>query len=518
MLESRHRRRSPRQQGGPPRGARSPLTGAERAARVANRAARRLTAPAGHAPGHGAPGHGAPGPPEPPHAAGRLDGVRTDALATDLYELTMAASYLARGDSSVATFSCFVRRLPAERTFLVACGLEGVLDRLDGLAFSEGDLAELERLGFPASTLGEFASLRFSGDVLAVPEGTIVAPDEPLLEITAPIAEAQLVETLVLNQLSFPTAVASKAARCRVAAAGRIELVEFGLRRADGLEAGMAVSRAAGIAGFAATSNVEGGARYGLRAAGTMAHSYVETFPSELEAFLAFGSQFPDRSTFLVDTYDTPTGVERAIEAIRTLGLAERASIRIDSGDLVALAADARRRLDRAGLEKVRIMVSGDLDEYGLAELVAAGAPVDAAGVGTRLAVSADAPFLQSVYKLVEFDGRPVAKQSTGKANLPGAKQVFRRPGLRDTIARRTEDGPAGARPLLVPVMADGRRVRARPAAAEAVRAARARFESDLAELPPGALDLDKPEPLVAEVSEALRHLTEQVRAGRANS
>jgi nicotinate phosphoribosyltransferase len=434
-------------------------------------------------------------------------------LATDLYELNMAASYLARGMAGEATFSCFVRHFPPGRGFLVSCGLEDVLDFLDGLAFSQADLVHLERLGFPEETLASFAELRFTGDVLAAPEGSILAPDEPLLEVTAPIAEAQLVETYVLNQLTFQCAVATKAARCRLAAAGRISLVEFGLRRAHGRQAGLAVSRAAGLVGFEATSNVEAAARYGLAAAGTMAHSYVESFPSELEAFLAFGSQFPDRSTFLVDTYDTMAGVEHAIEAIRSLGLGASGSIRIDSGDLAELAVAARRRLDAAGLPAVRIFASGNLDEHELARLVAAGAPVDGAGIGTRLAVSSDAPYLESVYKLVAYDGRPVAKQSAGKATLPGAKQVFRGPGLDDTLALRDEEAPPGTTALLVPVIEGGRRVGARLSPPEALAAARRHFEADLAELPASACDLREPTTLRAGHSEALRALAAEVRA-----
>lgn len=472
-------------------GARFRLTGAERAARLEQSpAARRLR---------------------------QTGAVRSDFLATDLYELTMAASYLAHGMSGEATFSCFVRRLPPGRGFVVSCGLEALLARLEGLAPSADDLAELERRGFPEASLQALAALVFEGDVLAAPEGSILAPGEPLLEITAPIAQAQLVETLVLNQLTYQSAVATKAARCRIAAQGRIGLVEFGLRRAHGLEAGMAVSRAAALAGFEATSNVEAAARFDLPVSGTMAHSYVESFPSELEAFLAFGSQFRDRSTFLVDTYDTAAGVGHAVEAIRRLGIGEHASIRIDSGDLAALSLMARRELDAAGLARVRIVVSGNLDEHGLAELAASGAPVDAAGIGTRLAVSDDAPYLECVYKLVAYDGRPVAKQSEGKATLPGAKQVFRRSGLKDVIALRHEAPPGGAWPLLEPVMLHGARIATSRSPGEVLTAARRRFERDLAELPAGARALEDPRPLQAALTPALEALAESVRqaAGR---
>ncbi len=256
--------------------------------------------------------------------------MRSELLATDLYELTMAASYLARGMTGTATFSCFVRRLPPERGFLVACGLEDVLDHLEGLACTEDDLAALERIGLPATALHELAGLRFSGDVVAVPEGTILAPDEPLLEVTAPIAEAQLVETLVLNQVTYQSAVAAKAARCRIAAGGRIDLVEFGLRRAHGLEAGMAASRAAALAGFEATSNVEAAARYGLARPGRWpTPTWSRSPPSSRRS-----SPSAPSSPGARPSSSTPTtrgsGVDHAIEAIRRLGLDGQASVRID--------------------------------------------------------------------------------------------------------------------------------------------------------------------------------------------
>ncbi len=439
----------------------------------------------------------------------------TASLVTDLYELTMAASYLTRGMTATATFSCFVRRFPPGRGYLVAAGLEDVVEYLEGFHLDDDDLAAIGRLGFDSAALEAFAGLRFTGDVVAVPEGTLVGTGEPLVEVTAPIAEAQLVETGILNRLTYQSAIATKAARCRVAAAEQIELIEFGLRRAHGTEAGMAGARGAAIAGFAATSNVEAALRFGLRASGTMAHSYVEAFPSELDAFIAFGSQFPERSTFLVDTYDTLTGVDHAIEVIRQLDLGKRAAIRIDSGDLPTLAVAARRRLDDNGLPAVRIFASGNLDEGGLARLVALGAPVDAAGVGTRLAVSADAPYLESAYKLVAYDGRPVAKQSAGKASLPGAKQVFRSPGLVDVLALRSEPVPAGSTALLEPVIAGGRRIGPRPSPAAAVSLARRRFEADLAELPAAAAALVDPHPLAPSLSPALAALTDEVRSGR---
>jgi nicotinate phosphoribosyltransferase len=422
------------------------------------------------------------------------------ALRTDLYELRMAASYLSRAMTAEATFSLYVRDLPPQRGFLVSAGLESCLEVLEQFHFDTGDLAVLEELGFDENQTTALGRLRFTGDVRAVPEGRIVFAGEPLIEVRAPIAEAQIVETHLLNQLTFQTALASKAARCRVAARDRIELVEFGLRRTAGDDGGLAAARAAGIVGFAGTSNVAAAARYGLPASGTMAHSYVEAFGSERAAFDAF-------ATVLVDTYDTRGGVAAAIDVIGARRL-ERAAVRLDSGDLAALARVTRDTLDAAGLRWVRIFVSGDVDEYALEALLQADAPIDAAGVGTRLGVSADAPWLNTVYKLVEYAGRPTVKLSAGKATLPGAKQVFRGPGLHDVLALAIESAPAGTEPLLEPVMRNGRRLRARVDEAETVATARVRFEADLRGLPPGARrvrDPDAPTPVLSDALTQLR-------------
>ena len=434
------------------------------------------------------------------------------ALLTDLYELNMAASYLRRGMTGTATFSLFIRRLPPDRGFLVAAGLEDSLDRLERFSFEETDLAYLrDGLGFDADAIDAFRRLRFTGDVHAVPEGRIVFANEPLVEVTAPLPEAQLVETLLLNEVTFQTTVATKAARCRIAAAGR-DVVDFAFRRTQGIEAAMEVARASAMVGFVATSNVEAARRFDLVAAGTMAHSYVEAFPTEREAFEAFASDFPHRTTFLVDTYDTERGIQTAIDVIRDLGLKERLGIRIDSGDLGALAVTARRMLDDAGLPDVRIFVSGGLDEYDIEDLVRAGAPIDAFGVGTRMGTSADAPYVDSVYKLVEYAGRPVLKLSAEKVTEPGAKQLFRfRDGAcftADTVGLRSEDPPPGAEPLLEPVMRGGRRLGPRGSLSDV----RARFEADLRCLPEPTKAIRRPVPLVAETSTSLTELTERVR------
>jgi len=431
------------------------------------------------------------------------------ALLTDLYELNMAASYLRRGMTAPATFSLFVRNLPPSRGFLVAAGTQGCVEWLEQLSFEPGDLDYLAGLGFDEDVLSAFGDLRFTGDLWAVPEGRIVFANEPILEVTAPIAEAQLVETYLLNQITFQTTVATKAARCRIAAAGRIELVDFGFRRTQGIEAGLAAARLAAMVGFASTSNVEAARRFGLRPAGTMAHSYVEAFATELEAFYAFAQDFPERTTFLVDTYDAHGGVAHAIEVIGRLGLGHHSGIRLDSGDLAQLASDARRLLDAAGLPEVRIFVSGGLDEHDLARFVAIGAPIDAAGVGTRMGVSADAPYLDSAYKLVAYDDRPVAKLSTGKATLPGPKQVFRGPAMHDLIGLRDEPRPAGTGPLLERVMRGGMRI----APADTAALTRSRIEADLNQLSEGAKALINPTAPVAEITLALRSLTDEVRA-----
>ncbi|HET9723377.1 MAG TPA: nicotinate phosphoribosyltransferase [Actinomycetota bacterium] len=430
------------------------------------------------------------------------------ALLTDLYELNMAASYLRRGMDQKATFSLFVRRLPTNRGFLVAAGLEPCLGFLEDFRFDGSELEHLaSSLGFDDATLEALRALRFEGDVWAVPEGRIVLADEPLLEITAPIAVAQLVETYLLNVITFQTTIASKAARCVIAADGR-DLVDFAFRRTQGVDAAMAVARATAMVGFAATSNVEAGRRFGLPVAGTMAHSYVESFPTERDAFVAFATDFPTRTTFLVDTYDTVNGVRTAIEVIRELGLTERLGVRLDSGDLDALARRSREALDEAGMRHVRIFASGGLDEADVDRLVRAGAPIDAFGVGTRVGVSADAPFLDSVYKLVEYDGRPVLKLSAGKATAPGRKQVFRGTGG-DVIALRDEPVPEGHEPLLVPVMDGGRRT----GPPRTLATARQLFRGDLSRLPEPARRLRDPDPPGVRLSDPLLQLTDSVGA-----
>ncbi|MDM4719045.1 nicotinate phosphoribosyltransferase [Micromonospora sp. WMMA1363] len=433
-------------------------------------------------------------------------------LRTDLYELRMAASYLCRGMTDRATFSLFARRLPHRRGFLVAAGLDEALTFLETFSFDDDELVYLRDVGgFDPPTLAALAVLRFTGEVWAVPEGRVVFADEPLLEVTAPIAEAQLVETGLLNLITFHTTVASKAARCRIAAGGA-QLIDFAFRRTHGVAAGAGVARASAIAGFAATSHVEAARRYGLRPSGTMAHSYVEAFPDERAAFRAFAVDFPNNPIFLVDTYDTPAGVRAAVDVITELGLTGPLGVRLDSGDLAVLARQTRAILDEAGLTQVQIVASGSLDEDVIGGLVAEGAPIDGYGVGTKMGVSYDAPSLDSAYKLVAYGDRPVLKLSPGKATLPGAKQVFRdrTRTATDIVGLRDEPSPPGHEALLVPVMRGGRRLDAADPGG-AVRAARERFDADLAWLPEAARRLADPLPPTATVSPGLAALHERV-------
>jgi len=331
-----------------------------------------------------------------------------------------------------------------------------------------------------------------------------------------------LVETGLLNLLTFQTSVASKAARCRIAAHGA-ELIDFAFRRTHGIEAAMGVARASAIVGFTATSNVAAARRYGLRPAGTMAHSFIEAFPDERSAFRTFARDFPTNATFLVDTYDTIEGVRSAIDVIDELGLSGPVGIRLDSGDLEALARSARRILDDAGLGRARIVASGGLDEGAISGLVARGAPIDAYGVGTRMGVSADAPSLDSAYKLVAFGDRSVMKLSVGKVTDPGVKQVFRgaAPGTGDVLGLRDQPVPADHRPLLEPVMRAGHRIRDEDSAGEVV-AARDRFDRDLAWLPDAARRLTDPVPVPVTLSPQLaalrRHLVTELAPGRATT
>jgi nicotinate phosphoribosyltransferase len=404
--------------------------------------------------------------------------------------------------TSPATFSLFVRKLPSERGFLVAAGL-------DSLGAYELDFLH-DELGFMSHDLTALAELHFTGDVRAVPEGSVVFANEPILEVTAPLPEAQLVETLALNQITFATAVASKAARCRQAAP-EATLVDFAARRTHGLEAAATVARSSALAGFDATSYVQAAREYGLTAVGTMAHSYVQAFPTELEAFAAFAEDFPDDSVFLVDTYGTTKGIGHAIRVATDLAMSPaRFGIRLDSGDVGEQARTGRAMLDAAGFSSARIMASGGLDEYSIAELVAQEAPIDGYGVGTRMGVSWDAPALDSAYKLVAVGDRPVMKLSAGKVTAPGAKQVYRSwEQMHDVVARADEPAPAGFEGLLVPVMEAGRRT----AAPVDLRSASARCRRDVGRLPARTRALRDPQSVPVAWSDHLDRLTRELSA-----
>jgi nicotinate phosphoribosyltransferase len=378
------------------------------------------------------------------------------ALLVDLYELTMGESYVAEGiDERPATFQLFCRGMPDGWRYLLAAGIEEALDHLETLRFTSEELAYLEETGlFTPAFLMRLEALRFGAEVRALRDGTVFFPHEPVLEVRGPLLEAQIVETALIDLVHLSTLMASRAARMVDAAAGR-RLVEFGLRRAHGGEAGLEVARASYLAGFDATSNVLAGARYGIPIAGTMAHSYIEAFLDERAAFRAYLRSYPG-STLLIDTYDTIEGARRAAE----VGGNRLGGVRLDSGDLLALSREVRRLFDDAGLDEVEIFASGNLDEYSIAELVSAGAPIDAFGIGTRLSAAAGAPYFDLVYKLVEFDGRGVMKLSEAKATLPGSKQVWRLPEDGDLVALVDEAPPTGGDPLLEPALADGKRVR----------------------------------------------------------
>lgn len=438
----------------------------------------------------------------------------TRALLVDLYELTMAAGYFEHAMDFQATFELFVRSLPAERSFLVAAGVDDALDYLESLRFSDDDIAYLRGLAlFRALPEGFFEYLRtfrFEGDVAGVPEGTVVFAEEPILQLTAPVAAAQIVETWLLSVINFETLVASKAARVVHAAAGR-SVLEFGTRRAQGPEAGLRAARAAYLGGCDATSNAEAGRLYGIPVAGTAAHSWTQAFPSERESFEALLEVFPETGVLLIDTYDDLAGAETAASLGRKFS-----AVRLDSGDLLEKSRKVRAILDEHGLREVKIIASGDLNEDRIEKLVEAGAPIDSFGVGTDLATSRDVPALSVVYKLVEIDrGGQVeykAKFSEEKVYCPGRKQVFRfshEGKYQHDVIARSDETFAHGEPLLQPLMRNGRRLEARRSASsirESVLASVGRLPAPYRRLR-GAPDYP------VEKSGALLELLEQVRS-----
>jgi nicotinate phosphoribosyltransferase len=407
-------------------------------------------------------------------------------LSTDLYELSMIGGYYVSGLSGLATFDLFVRTLPPTRRFLVAAGLEQALEFLEQFHFTREDIRFLREVPGLAALPREFFDdylprFRFTGNVWAVEEGTPLFAQEPFMRVTAPIAEAQVAETALIAEIMFPTSVASRAARVVAAADGR-DVMEFGARRAHGIHAAVRAARAAYIAGFNSTSLVEAGRRFSIPLSGTMAHSWVMAFPTERDAFDAYTRVYGHGAVLLLDTYDTVAAARMVVST----GLTPRA-VRLDSGDLVAISREVRQVLDAGGLQATRIVVSSDLDEHRIAEMIGSGAPIDGFGVGTSVSTSSDAPALSGVYKLAEIERQGqmvgVAKRSPGKQTYPCSKQVWRvmRHGhaVRDIIALADATPPPDARPLLTHVMVDGKRQ-----ALPSLATTRERCRAQIGELP----------------------------------
>ena len=419
----------------------------------------------------------------------------------------MSQVFCRRGMDSTATFSLFFRGYPRDRSYYVASGMEQAIGFLEDFRFEKSEIKAIRRVSRFSDDFLEFLSqLRFAGNVRAVPEGTIVFADEPLLEVTAPIIQAQIVETMLLNIVTTATLFATKASRIVEVAAGR-PVVDFASRRTHGEDAALQAARAAYIAGFAGTSNVKAAAIYDIPAFGTMAHSFVQAFDNETDAFNAYLDEFHDSTTLLVDTYDTTEGIAKAIRAAKSLGNrgATINAIRIDSGNLAELATVARSMLDEADLTDVKIMVTGGLDEHSIQKLVESGAPIDAFGVGTRFGTSADAPYIDSVYKLVELDGRPITKLSAGKSTLAWRKQVYRRYNADqmdgDLITRKTEPKPtAYSDALLRPAMSGGKRLQG----TEPLETIRDRIAASLKQLPDQHRKLKSPQIYPVEYSDEL--------------
>ncbi len=434
------------------------------------------------------------------------------ALLTDFYQLAMLRAYWERGMEETAVFEFYVRQLPKPRNFLIAAGLAQLVDYLETLRVDAPALDWLESTGrFAPDFVRRLAQLRFTGDVDAMPEGTVFFADQPVVRVTAPLPEAQFIESRLINLLHLQTMIASKAARCVLVADGR-PLVDFGLRRAHGAEAGALAARAAYLAGFHGTATVEAGRRFEIPLYGTMAHSFVQAHRSEIDAFRHFVECFPDDNTLLIDTYDTLQGARTVValaQELRPLG-GRIGSVRIDSGDLVQASRDVRRILDEGGCQDIGIFLSGNLDEFVIADLVARGVPVDGFGVGTRLDVSADAPTLDCVYKLQEYAGRATRKRSVGKATWPGCKQIERHRDPQGLLSRDEvvlDEEPARGERLLLPVMRNGRRVGPLPTLA----VAREQAQRELASLPSRLRSLEPRGAFTVELSAGIRALAQQV-------
>ena len=431
------------------------------------------------------------------------------ALLTDLYELTMAASYFENHMAAPATFSLFIREYPPDRSYFVATGLDDVLTYLEGFRFSETDLAYLASTGiFSNELLNHLKTFRFTGTVRALSEGELFFYDEPILEVTAPIIEAQIIETYVINVVNIQSMVATKAARCVHEAKGR-NLVDFSLRRTQGFDSGMKVARSSYLAGFVGTSNVLAGKTFSIPISGTMAHSYITAFGDELEAFRAFVHSFPNNSVLLIDTFDTVAGARKAALVGQEMEKQGNTllGVRLDSGDMAQLSQEVRNILDAAGLKGTQIFASGNFDEFKIAETLHRGGKIDAFGVGTKMGISADAPYLDMVYKLVQYDGRPMMKLSAGKATLPGEKQVFRRTDqkghfLEDVIGLKGET-IKDAEPLLETVMENGKRLRPHPS----LETLRKQFQKRFSRLGDPYKSLHNPSTYPVSISNGLKEL-----------
>ena len=445
--------------------------------------------------------------------------IKTSALLTDLYQLTMLQGYFDQGMKETAVFEFFVRKLPAKRNFLIAAGLEQALAFLEQVQFSPEELEWIAGHGaFRPAFVRHLETFRFSGDVYAMPEGTVFFPDEPILRVIAPIAEAQLVESRLINLLHFQTLIASKAARSVLMAPDKL-LVDFGLRRAHGAEAGLLAARASYLAGFAGTATVMAAPLFGIPVYGTMAHSFVQAHDDEAAAFDHFAHSLPENVILLIDTYDTEAAAEKVVRLAPKLmrdGIKIK-GVRLDSGDLADHAFKVRRILDDGGLQDVTIFASGSVDEYVVERLMQQNAPIDGFGIGTHMDTSADAPYLDCVYKLVEYAGKARRKRSEGKVVWPGRKQVFRRygadGGLRGDILSVEGDRLEGES-LITPVMKGGRRL----SPAESLQQSRQRALGELKRLPESLKSLEAAPPYTVTVSEALKNLAVEVDALQAHA
>jgi len=438
----------------------------------------------------------------------------TSPLTTDLYELNMVQAYLDRGEDKRAVFEFFVRRLPSRRGFLLTAGLEEVLAYLETLCFSAAEIDWLKSTGrFRSNLIDYLAAFRFTGDVHAIPEGTISFANEPLVRITAPLPMAQLIETRLINILHFQTLIASKAARIVLAAPGKI-LSDFGLRTAHGAEAGLFSARASYIAGFAGAANVLAGERYGIPVVGTMAHSFVQVHDNEMTAFENFARSRPKGVILLIDTYDIEAGARKVVQLapkLRLDGITIR-GVRIDSGDLAAMAKKVRGILDAGGLKDVMILVSGGINEDVLKKMIATKAPIDGYGIGVNLDASIDAPSLDCAYKLQEYAGKPRRKLSKGKVTWPGSKQAWRSYGTNDRMSGdivSVENDTLPGQPLVVPVMRVGKRIAPAPTLAQ-IREHTAR---ELARLPEPLRRLEAGADYTVTISDKLKALAAQIDA-----